>query len=72
MHTADHERIAGVAAKKWSYFERSPGGYLILSALAGIYLGFGMALIFSVGGPSGCGRFSGRQTRSWACRSGSR
>ena len=51
MHTADHERIAGVAAKKWSFFERSPGGYLILSALAGIYLGFGIALIFSVGGP---------------------
>ena len=48
MHTADHERIAGVAAKKWSFFERSPGGYLILSALAGIYLGFGIALIFSV------------------------
>lgn len=51
MHTADHERIAEVAAKKWSYFERSPGGYLILSTLAGIYLGFGIALIFSVGGP---------------------
>ena len=51
MHTADHERIAGVAARKWSFFERSPGGYLILSALAGIYLGFGIALIFSVGGP---------------------
>ncbi|MBK7487012.1 MAG: formate/nitrite transporter family protein [Nitrospira sp.] len=50
MHTADHERIAGVAAK-WSYFERSPGGYLIPSALAGIYLGFGIALIFSLGGP---------------------
>jgi nitrite transporter NirC len=42
MHTADHERIAGVAAKKWSFFERSPGGYLILSALAGIYLGLGL------------------------------
>lgn len=51
MHTADHERIAGVAARKWSFFEQSSGGYLILSALAGIYLGFGMALIFSVGGP---------------------
>ncbi|MDR4481029.1 MAG: formate/nitrite transporter family protein [Nitrospira sp.] len=51
MHTADHERIAGVAVKKWSYFERSPGGYLILSILAGVYLGFGIALIFSVGGP---------------------
>lgn len=51
MHAADHERIAGVAAKKWSFLEQSPSGYLILSALAGIYLGFGIALIFSLGGP---------------------
>ncbi len=51
MHTADHERIAAVATKKWSFCEQSPGGYLILSALAGIYLGFGIALIFSIGGP---------------------
>lgn len=51
MHTADHERIAAVAARKWSCFEQSPGGYLILSALAGIYLGFGIALIFTIGGP---------------------
>ena len=51
MHVADHERIASMAAKKWSFLERSPGGYLILAALAGIYLGFGIALIFSVGGP---------------------
>ena len=51
MHTADHERIAGVAAKKWAFLEQAPGGYLILSALAGIYLGFGIALIFSLGGP---------------------
>lgn len=51
MHAADHERIAGVAARKWSFLEQSPGGYLILSVLAGIYLGFGIALIFSLGGP---------------------
>ena len=51
MHTADHERIAVVAARKWSFLEHAPGGYFILSALAGIYLGFGIALIFSVGGP---------------------
>ncbi|WP_455378308.1 hypothetical protein [Petrachloros mirabilis] len=25
--------------------------YLVLSALAGVYVGFGIALIFSVGGP---------------------
>ncbi|HQV12133.1 MAG TPA: formate/nitrite transporter family protein [Nitrospira sp.] len=51
MHIADHERIAGVAAKKWAFLEQAPGGYLILSALSGIYLGFGIALIFSLGGP---------------------
>ncbi|HMV58435.1 MAG TPA: nitrite transporter NirC, partial [Nitrospira sp.] len=51
MHTADHERIAGVAAKKWMFLEQAPGGYFILSSLAGIYLGFGIALIFSLGGP---------------------
>ena len=31
--------------------KNSPVGYLMLSALAGIYLGFGIVLIFSVGGP---------------------
>lgn len=40
-----------MAARKWSFLEHAPGGYFILSALAGIYLGFGIALIFSVGGP---------------------
>ncbi len=31
--------------------KKSPLGYLILSALAGIYLGFGIVLIFSISGP---------------------
>ncbi|MFO0732899.1 MAG: formate/nitrite transporter family protein [Nitrospiraceae bacterium] len=51
MHASDHERIGGLAAKKWAFLERSFPGYLILSAFAGIYLGFGIALIFSLGGP---------------------
>jgi nitrite transporter NirC len=51
MHMADHERIGGIATKKWAFLERSFSGYLILSAFAGIYLGFGIALIFSLGGP---------------------
>ncbi|MCC6141309.1 MAG: formate/nitrite transporter family protein [Nitrospira sp.] len=51
MHHADHERIAGVAKKKVGFLDTSLGGYLVLSAMAGIYLGFGIALIFSVGGP---------------------
>jgi nitrite transporter len=51
MHASDHERIASVAAKKFSFLDQSLGGYLVLSALAGVYLGFGIALIFSLGGP---------------------
>ena len=51
MHATDHERIASVAANKLSFLDHSLGGYLVLSALAGVYLGFGIALIFSLGGP---------------------
>lgn len=51
MHHADHERITGVAKKKVGFLDTSLGGYLVLSALAGVYVGFGIALIFSVGGP---------------------
>ncbi len=51
MHRADSERIAGLAAKKADCVERTLGSYVLLSVLAGVYLGFGMALIFSVGGP---------------------
>jgi nitrite transporter NirC len=51
MHHADHERIAGVAKKKVGFLDTSLGGYLVLSAMAGIYLGFGIALIFSLGAP---------------------
>ena len=51
MHHADHERIAGVAKKKFGFLDTSLGGYLVLSAMAGIYLGFGIALIFSLGAP---------------------
>lgn len=51
MHATDHERIASMAANKFSFLDHSLGGYLVLSALAGVYLGFGIALIFSLGGP---------------------
>lgn len=51
MHTTDHERITQAAIKKKDYLQRSLPGYLILSAFAGIYLGFSIALIFSVGAP---------------------
>ncbi len=51
MHAADHEKLSGLAKKKFGFLDTSLGGYLILSAMAGIYLGFGIALIFSLGGP---------------------
>ncbi len=51
MHTNDHERIATSARQKVSSVETSLFRYLVLSALAGAYVGFGIALIFSLGGP---------------------
>lgn len=51
MHRSDHERMAAAAAKKRGCLASSPPRFLLLSALAGVYLGFGMALIFSLGGP---------------------
>ena len=48
MYTVDVERMAEMAKKKVGYFRTHPMGYLVLSALAGIYLGFGICLVFSV------------------------
>ena len=51
MHIVDLERMVQLAKKKVEYQETSPLGYMILSILAGVYLGFGITLIFSVGAP---------------------
>ena len=51
MYTPDVQRMVEVSVKKVAYLERSPIGYMILAALAGVYLGFGITLIFSIGGP---------------------
>ncbi|WP_455241461.1 formate/nitrite transporter family protein [Petrachloros mirabilis] len=51
MHAGDHERISGLAKKKLAFLDTSFSGYLVLAALAGAYVGFGIALIFSLGGP---------------------
>ncbi|MCC7362800.1 MAG: formate/nitrite transporter family protein [Dehalococcoidia bacterium] len=42
---------AGAAAKKAAYLRANPLGYLIHSALAGAYVGFGIVLIFAIGAP---------------------
>ena len=53
MYTVDVERMVEMAKKKVGYLKSNPMGYLLLSAMAGIYLGFGICLIFSVGAPFG-------------------
>ena len=53
MYTGDVERMVEMAKKKVGYQRSNPIGYLLLSAMAGIYLGFGICLIFSVGAPFG-------------------
>jgi len=51
MHRSDITRIAEQSKAKAAYLDGMPMGYLILSALAGVYLGFGITLIFSIGAP---------------------
>ncbi len=47
MYREDLKHMSDVSRKKVDYLLHSPGGYFILSALAGIYLGFGVCLIFN-------------------------
>ena len=50
----EHEAIAGIAAAaraKASLLRHSPRQYLVLSALAGAYVGLGTVLIFAIGAP---------------------
>ncbi|GJL64290.1 MAG: transporter [Nitrospirales bacterium] len=51
MYETDIERMVQVASKKVAYQQSSPLGYVMLSVLAGVYLGFGITLICSVGAP---------------------
>ncbi|MCP5105831.1 MAG: nitrite transporter NirC, partial [bacterium] len=51
MYKNEIQKIVDVSEKKITFMQRSPFSYIILSALAGVYLGFGIVLIFSVGGP---------------------
>ena len=51
MFRGDIEKVAEQARVKAAYLEHTPFGYLILSALAGAYLAFGITLIYCVGAP---------------------
>lgn len=51
MYQTEIDRYNEISKNKVDYLGKSPTGYFILSCLAGIYVGFGILLIFSVGGP---------------------
>lgn len=51
MYSTDVLRMSELAKNKVEYLRRHPLGYLILSVMAGVYLGIGICLIFSVGAP---------------------
>ena len=44
-------QAAGMARAKAELLRKHPLGYLVLSVLAGAYVGFGIALVFAVGAP---------------------
>jgi nitrite transporter NirC len=51
MFREEINKVTAAAENKIEYMQASPAGYLVLSALAGIYVGFGIILIFAIGGP---------------------
>jgi nitrite transporter len=51
MTDATVTAAAEAAKTKASYLKTNPLGYMILAAMAGIYVGFGIVLIFAVGAP---------------------
>lgn len=50
MFQEEYQSVAKAAEAKVAFFKNNPFGYFLLSALAGIYIGFGILLIFSIGG----------------------
>lgn len=51
MNTKSLEQMVKVSMDKVTFLQQSLGGYVIFSMLAGVYLGLGICLIFSVGAP---------------------
>ena len=51
MYSDSVINMGEVAKKKYAFFEQSAIGYLIASILAGVYVGFGIVLIFAIGAP---------------------
>ncbi|MCR5451765.1 MAG: formate/nitrite transporter family protein [Lachnospiraceae bacterium] len=50
MFSEDFSAVGDAAAVKRDYLKKNPLGYFVLSVLAGMYIGFGVLLAFSIGG----------------------
>lgn len=50
MYYDEIARITVIAQNKWDFLRTSKSRYLLLSALAGVYVGFGILLIYTIGG----------------------
>ena len=50
MYRGDFSRISDGAVSKSAMLGRDPGGYFVLSMLAGAYIGIGVLLAFTIGG----------------------
>ncbi len=51
MFLQETQKMSELAYKKVQLMKETPVGYFFLSMLAGAYVGFGIVLIFSIGGP---------------------
>jgi len=50
VYTKEFNAMAGAAASKSGLLKKNPLGYLIYSVLAGMYIGFGVLLVFTLSG----------------------
>ena len=50
MFSEDYTAAANAAAAKAALLKKNPAGYFLLSALAGMYVGFGVLLVFTLSG----------------------
>ena len=50
MYQEEFEAVSSAAQVKRGLLKRNPAGYILLSMLAGMYIGFGVLLAFTIGG----------------------
>jgi len=50
MFSEDYTAAANAAAAKTALLKKNPGGYFLLSVLAGMFVGFGVLLVFTLSG----------------------